>query len=352
MEGQKEMVQQVIGAGVENAGPESIDKADWMERLGKCWHPYSRIAWHAWRKGVPLMDLLRMQWPLRQACSQRPVVATVELTNFSDLKEDGDTDPLDQRARGFMGEETINRLLADLRDLGVNWVRLGGGGEPTLHPQFAAVARDLSRMFPYVSVSTGAQWLQEKRVIGELLEAPVDLLEVKIEAGFRRQYESGQQGGDFARLKRNLALLRSQRDLRNADTLINIRLQLRPSNAAKEKAWRSYWRPFADVVTPDPIVVPLGAPTGGDAFVPVQRQRGECPCCALPFKEVVVHWNGDVPVCSQAVQQVGTPGLLVGNIGAQSLAALWNGPLMRQYRGGQQSGDAEQMSRCRGGGGG
>ena len=352
MEGREEMTRQVVGANSQETALHLIDKADWMARLAKCWRPYGRIAWHALRKGVPLMDLVRTQWSLRRTCPQRPALATVELTNFGDLKLACDTDLAGRRRRGFMGEETFNTLLAGLRELGVSWVRLAGGGEPTLHPQFAAIARDLSRMFPYVSVRTSAQWTQEKRVIGELLQAPVDLIEVGVEAGHRPQYEGGQKGGDFARLKCNLALLRLERDLQGADILINIRLRLRPSNVAKERAWRGYWRPFADMVTPDLVIQSPGPQKERDAFLPVQRERGDCPCCILPYKEVVVYWNGDVPVCSLAVQQAASPGLLVGNIGGQSLPALWNGPLMRQYRGGHRGGDPGEMPRCRGCGGG
>jgi MoaA/NifB/PqqE/SkfB family radical SAM enzyme len=86
----------------------------------------------------------------------------------------------------------------------------------------------------------------------------------------------------------------------------------------------------------------------GDAFDAVQRVAAQYPRCTLPFKELTVTWTGDVPLCQFSAAQLGEPGLLLGNLRDVSLAELWQGRLIRDYRVAHRRRDEKSMPMCRG----
>ena len=87
---------------------------------------------------------------------------------------------------------------------------------------------------------------------------------------------------------------------------------------------------------------------GEDVYRPVQFHNRSYPKCSAPFKALDVNWNGDVPLCSNSVQQVGPPGLITGNMLTHTMDELWRGGLIRQYREAHLTRDAGRMPICQG----
>ena len=54
--------------------------------------------------------------------------------------------------------------------------------------------------------------------------------------------------------------------------------------------------------------------------------------CAFQVKHLEVNWNGNVPLCSFSAQQIGVPGLILGNVMKDKICDLWGGEVMHQYR--------------------
>jgi MoaA/NifB/PqqE/SkfB family radical SAM enzyme len=66
-----------------------------------------------------------------------------------------------------------------------------------------------------------------------LIDAPVDLVEISIDAGGKARYEASRVRGNYEILMRNLERLHRMRNESKSRTMINIRLMVRPSNKSQ-----------------------------------------------------------------------------------------------------------------------
>ena len=300
------------------------------------------------RRGISPRHLLRSQFPRLAGFPRCPLVVSLELTNHCNLRCVYCTSPVSQRPRGLMDQATFSRALSGIRTLGVDRARLVGNGEPTLHPDLGSFVQELARTAPFVSIVTNGQWTHPARTISALLDGPLDMVEVSVDSSTKAGYESSRPGGSFERLLRNLLALREAIDNRPCRTLVNLRLMTRPTERGMEGNLRAFWRRYADTVMLQPVVERTTQPAVKDMYRPVQFDQRSYPACSLPFKELQVNWNGDVPLCALSAQQLPPVGLIVGNVMEQSLHELWSHSLMEQYRQGHRDRDCRKMEICEG----
>ena len=309
---------------------------------------YRTMGAHMLRNGVSPRHILRTQFPRLDASPRSPLIVTLEFTNHCNLRCVYCSSPVSKRPRGLMDRATFKRTLSGIRTLGVDRIRVVGNGEATLHPEFRYFTRELSRTGRFVSLVTNGQWIHPERTISALLDAPLHLVEVSVDSSTRSGYESSRPGGNFQRLLRNLLELREAIDTCNSQTLVNIRLMIRPSERAIDRKMRAFWSQYANTVTLQPVVERKSQPNVTDMYRPIQFDHGSYPTCSLPFKELQVNWNGDVPLCGLSAQQLPPVGLILGNVMEESLDELWNHSLMAQYRQGHHSRDCRKMEICKG----
>ncbi len=186
-------------------------------------------------------------------------------------------------------------------------------------------------------------------IVRGILEAPVDLLNISVDGDDAESYESSRLGGSFPRLLNNLAHLREMRRAFPRRTLVNLRVMLRPSQARRLQEIRRFWSEYADEVSLQFVVDDAG--TGGDVYG-VHTVRDRYPRCSLTFKQLNVHWNGDVPLCTYATRQADqSEDAYLGNIHDQTLEELWQHALIVQYRKAHRERLCGQMPLCNGCGG-
>jgi MoaA/NifB/PqqE/SkfB family radical SAM enzyme len=289
---------------------------------------------------VPMRELVRTQFPFWMQDAATPPTISLELTNHCNLRCGYCTNPTTLRPRGVMGERTFQRLLDELALGGIYSVGICGNGEPTLHPRFADYVRRLSRAAPFVTLTSNWQRVTDDVTMAAL--ESVREIHVSVDGSTRSAYEARRLGGSFHRLLSNLSRLRILKREIGSRTLIAIRVMLGRSDHGHETEILEFWKPYGDVVSRQYILDFLGGPARG--YTPVSEGR-----CTLPFKKLDVHWNGIVNLCSYSWMQTGDPeGVVLGNLNDETLFAMWNSPLMRQYREGHRRRLEEMIPVCRG----
>lgn len=297
---------------------------------------------------VPLASLVRTQFPYLLPDAPVPPSISLELTNICNIACTYCTSPLARRPQGMMSQSTFDNLVAQLAAAEVKRVRIVGNGEPTLHPQFASFASSLARAVPFVSIVSNAQRWPDSVLFG-ILDAPIRLVEVSVDGADAASYERSRVTGNFANLLENLSRLRTERSRRSFQPAINIRLMVRPSDAHRETELERFWRPYADSVMKQYVIRRKEIDRDTDAYLNVQRASNEYPRCTLPFKDLCVMWDGNVPLCQYSAMQTGAePGLLLGNLNTTTISHLWNAPLMKQYREAHRTRQTEKMPICGG----
>src|SRR5262245_12850802 len=195
-----------------------------------------------------------------------------------------------------MDQSTFSNLLLQVKELGVNRVRIVGNGESTLHPEFTSMLRAIAQSTKFVQLVTNGQRLSDDN-IDAILTAPVRLLDISVDSNDKEGYERSRIGGNFERLLDNLKRLKEKKRSLRALTLTNIRVMLRPSERVDEQAIIAFWRGYADTVMPQYVL--QDKRVGDiDPDVYISARRDSYPRCTVPFKSLVVYWNGNVPLCA------------------------------------------------------
>jgi MoaA/NifB/PqqE/SkfB family radical SAM enzyme len=325
-----------------------FNNADRVSRIIYRLKSYGKISLHMIGNGIPVTDVVRSQFPLTCPDPKRPVLMSIEITNWCNLRCNYCTNHLGLRERGFMEENIFRSVIDGIKRLGVRRVRAVGNGEPTLHPRFAEYITRLADATPYLQFLSNGQWQQPEPIIRTLLEARIPLIEFTVEGMDADSYENSRIGGSFSRLLENIRLLKAERDRRGSKSIINLRLMIRPSHRNREKDIKRFWRRYADTVMPQKVFVQKMVDNFDDLYLPVQMEDHSYPVCALPFNSMEVNWNGDVPLCYNSMVQYKPPGFMIGNLGTDSLDDIWNGDILRQYRRAQHKRIKDMMPLCRG----
>ncbi len=291
-------------------------------------------------------ELVSSRFPFVRTEPPAPRVVAIEFTNACDLKcvYCDAQHPAQMRRRGFMTERTLRNALSQVSELGVQKLRIIGAGEATIHPRFSQLIRCVAGAAPVVSLTTNGQSLDQNKALA--LADSVDVVEFSVDSDCALTYERLRVGGRFSRLLGNLDLVRAVANQQKSRLVIHVRLMLRPSDYPHRARLVRFWRQHGDLVSTDLVKDYHGCV--GDAF-PVFDDSGSFRRCSSPFKHAGIHWNGDVPLCDASALRLGDPtGLVLGNIDAQPLAAIWGCQILRQYRTGHRRRDYGLATLCRG----
>ncbi|GJQ58010.1 MAG: hypothetical protein SCALA701_08110 [Candidatus Scalindua sp.] len=247
-----------------------------------------------------------------------------------------------------MHRDTFVNVVAGIKKLGVKRVRVVGNGEATLHPDFDSFMTEIGSTNAYVSVLTNGQWRHQEDTINTMLTAKVNMVEFSVDTVTKKGYERSRQGGSFERLLSNLQHFKEAKKKQRSQVITNIRLMLRPSERRIEWKLKAFWSNYADIVMPQYLCEKRSISYNEDLYRPIQFNEQSYPNCKEPFTQLGITWNGDVPLCSLSADQIGEPGLILGNVTSSTIGQLWNSKVLHQYRRGHRNRETSKMAMCKG----
>ncbi|MBX3325840.1 MAG: radical SAM/SPASM domain-containing protein [Nitrospira sp.] len=317
------------------------------DRISRIWYlkrPYFKLITSGlYRVGVK--DLIRTQFPYIFPDTELPPSINLELTNRCQLRCTYCTSPLKLRPTGFMTDSTYWRVIAQIREYRIKRIRVVGNGEPTFHPNFRWMIKEIAESTDYVELKTSLQYVKDA-TIEAVVKANIDAIRISVDSNSKEEYETLRQGGNFETLLTNLKKLIRTRNSLRGKSLITITVMLKPSDQEKEYEMMAFWKPYCDLVSKQYV---LDMKTGeSDSFLATTSSE-EWPRCSFPFKELKVFWDGNVPLCKYShLQTRDDIGLPLGNINTDTIPTLWNGPIMKQYRNAHRNRNTAAMPICRG----
>jgi MoaA/NifB/PqqE/SkfB family radical SAM enzyme len=306
-----------------------------------------RIALRALRRRAPVRDYARMAAPLLlRGAGSVPHALYVEFSNVCDIRCAYCACPTFASREPFLRGDVLDALARALRATPVNKVHIGGG-EPTLHPSFAAAAEALRPHARFLDVVTNGQWRDEAlpAVLGSGL---FDMVEVSVDAGEGSAYETIRAGASAARLLRNLEALRRARDAARSGTILALRLMVRPSTKHREREELRRWRAHCDTIIPQYVIQPAALPRGDDLCPAATALGQDWPRCTAPSRALQIKADGTVPLCCIQGHRAAPDAVILGTILQRGIAELWRHPLLEQYRSAHRFRRRGAMPACRG----
>ena len=323
-----------------------MDNTRQLHRIRYRFDAYRKITWNALRNGASLWLILSSRFPYRFSDRDRPSLLNVELTDACDLKCQYCNNPLFANPRTSMSEEIFARLEDELAAYPIDRL-LVGGGEPTLHPRFEDYSARLARRVKFLSIVTNGQWRRASTL--RALVEHYDMIEVSVDAGGRENYERSRVGASYERLVDNLRELRRMRDESSSRALINLRFMVRPSTDAGRRRELAFWRRYADSVMPQYVIRHMLSDYSSDVYHSVHVTDDRVPRCTLPFRNLQVRVNGDVPMCATNGSHLDpAKRVILGNVGRDSLRALWTGERLAGIRRAHRDRRLDALPMCRG----
>jgi MoaA/NifB/PqqE/SkfB family radical SAM enzyme len=245
-----------------------------------------------------------------------------------------------------MNDDVVEMLLSNLKTRPASRVRLVGTGEATLHSRFKEIAKEIIEHSKYVTLVTNGHW--NKSEMAEIISTlNFGMVEFSIDAGNDIEYFNSRKG-KLQKVINNFLDLKAKRDKLQSNTLINVRLMIRPSMKHLEKFYLNKYKKMADSVFVQHITVSRNFDYTKDVFFYKQKKDNSVPKCTLPSKDLEIRFNGDVLLCGPSSRQIGEPGLVAGNILKSSIVKIWNGEIFKNYRTWHKNKTIENLSLCKG----
>ncbi len=292
---------------------------------------------------------LYSRWKARQAgdCGdvpRFPLRIGIESTNVCNLKCEFCGYRYAKRKKGFISVELYEKVILQVKDMGIPRVTLHTVGEPLLHKNIVDLVRIAHENGVQVGFSSNGQFLT-KELARELIKAGLDGISFSGDGGTKETFERLRKGGKFETLIENMRIMKELRDeLGEVRDGFFYGKRKRPQigiaciyTSLVEKEIDEYVRIFSPYVDYFKFV-PVenqGAQNQGEEMIFPEWKGVHNPKfkfmrkpCDLYWSTLFVLWDGRVtPCCIDHDAK-----LVVGDVNQQHLKEIWLSEKMSELR--------------------
>jgi radical SAM protein with 4Fe4S-binding SPASM domain len=283
---------------------------------------------------------------VRPEHSEFPPILIIAVTNVCDMACIHCAHPVVKKTPGYravyMRPEIHTKIVAETaRYKDRLWVfRYAADGESLLHPQFLDFVEEAKAAgIGPVDLTTNAMSLSEEKM-RRLLLAPIDVIDVSLDAYSKATYEKIRKRGKFDVVTANLRRLIELRNELQSPTRIMTSI-IRQKEALEEvEAFKTMWGPYVDEVLVRGLNTDLGIVNVSETYFNDRLTRWPCPQF---WKRVTINHNGDIRFCVEDWFNRG----LVANIREHSIREVWQSPMYERFRELHRTGRWGDMNMCR-----
>lgn len=274
-----------------------------------------------------------------------PPILIIAVTNLCDMACIHCAHPVVKKSPGyrgtFMDAEIHSKIVEEtkrFRDQ-LYVFRYAADGESLLHPEFLDFVEETKRAgIGPVDLTTNAMSLTEEKM-RRLLEAPIDVIDVSLDANTKETYEKIRIRGKFDQVTANLKRLVELRDQLGSPTRIMTSIISQKEALGEVEAFKSFWGQYVDEVLVRGLNTDLGIVNASETYFDAKLERWPCPQF---WKRVTINHDGGVRFCVEDWFNRG----VVSNIRDHSIQEVWQSPIYRRFRELHQTGRWRDMKLC------
>jgi MoaA/NifB/PqqE/SkfB family radical SAM enzyme len=221
------------------------------------------------------------------------------------------------------------------------WVfRYASDGESLLHPRFLDFVEETKRAgIGPVDLTTNAMSLTDEKM-RRLLLAPIDVIDVSLDAYSKAAYEKIRRRGRFDVVTANLRRLVELRDALGSPTRIMTSIIRQKESLDEVEDFRAFWGQWVDEVLVRGLNTDLGVVNVSETYFDERLARWPCPQF---WKRVTIAHDGSLRFCVEDWFHRG----VVANVREQSIQEVWQSPIYERFRELHMTGRWGDMRMCR-----
>lgn len=258
----------------------------------------------------PMMSVLSFSYVCNALCPNCPYTNSSIRSDYKDMK--------------YMSADTF-KLIADEVGSHNAWLRISGGGEPMMHPQFLELMCYAKEKGCKLGIITNGSMLSES-IAEKLLEIDVEMLEFSVDADNRDDYDIVRKGLDFEKLVNTIKMAFNKRNEMQAVTKI-IASAINQKGIDVDRV-EKFWLPYVDNFQKRKYLTwGINAPEHSADDTPYLPPEERIPCPFI-FERLNIDSRGKVMLCGYDIEAHTD----MGNVNETSIQAIWHSKAFNFYR--------------------
>lgn len=248
---------------------------------------------------------------------------------------------LTEKPMGLMDFELFKKIIDESARFGPRTFALCKDGEPLLNPRFLEMVAYIKQKNPknVIAMTTNGILLDGGKSQA-LLACGIDKITVSIRAASAQTYDKICKSPHYEQVVENVKeLLRLKKVGGFAKPYVFLQCLPLKELADEREKFKEIWKGYDVTLDMSGLFSWSGMVEGQKIHQPDFSKR--YPCYELWFTPAI-NWNGDVSVCSYDWDRTA----IIGNLKEESLADIWQGKKMSDYRKMHLEGRANGMSVC------
>ncbi|MCK5706698.1 MAG: radical SAM protein [Candidatus Aureabacteria bacterium] len=268
----------------------------------------------------------------------------IENTNACNLNCITCDTKLSKRPVGYMKIELYEKIIRELKKIGVKKVALHTVGEPFVHKEFNDHLRIAYENGIGIVLSTNGQILTEQH-IESLLKYPPIQIRYSVDGATKETYEKIRRGGKFERLIKNMEKLSDAMEKAGVKIPVRIGSMILEDNIEELSMFYDVFRKFVRDSSYIDFKMPntLSATDAKDYFGDFGTTITPRIPCGLLWSSIAILYDGRISACCRDYHGE----LIMGNILEQSLSEIWNGKRYKEVRRKHLSGNVSDVPMCK-----
>jgi MoaA/NifB/PqqE/SkfB family radical SAM enzyme len=275
-----------------------------------------------------------------------PPIIIIAVTNVCDMACIHCAHPVMKKSPGYraayMPPDVHTKIVEETKHFKDRlWVfRYAADGESLLHPCYLDYVEEAKAAgIGPIDLTTNAMSLTDDKM-RRLLLAPIDVIDVSLDAYSRDTYEKIRKRGKFDVVVANLQRLVELRDALGSPTKIMTSIIRQKEALPEVEAFREFWGQWVDEVLVRGLNTDLGIVNASETYFDPALTRWPCPQF---WKRVTINHNGDIRFCVEDWFNRG----VVANVRERSIQEVWTSTLYQKFRELHATGRWGDMALCK-----
>ena len=261
--------------------------------------------------------------------SGAPLMLIFDITNVCNLKcvhcPHNDLVARSDYVPTHLSFDHVKKVIEEIKDEKMQFIRITGDGEPLTHPKLNKIVKYIKKTTKIpINLTTNGTLLKRNRS-ETLLESGIDVIDISIDALYKKTYERLRQY-NYEKLMKNIFDLLTLREKMGAKTKIMVNAINRAEIESEIGTFKRYWEQLVDFVAIRNMHS-AGSEINYDSLKKERSNIDRYPCPHL-WKRLTIDYDGNVKFCAHDWQDRS----IIGNIADESLLQMWQGEKLNMIR--------------------